>query len=108
MKSETSNKSAAVETPAHGDLTIPRTRTRKTLQERMTEVMEQQAQLTAQRRALAAQQRAEARAREAELESIIGRVCRVDQTTHQIVRVALAKYVHDPKQQALLRTQGWL
>jgi hypothetical protein len=83
-------------------------RARKTLQDRLQEVIEQQQQLTAQKRVLAAQQRAEARARAAQLDSMIGAACRADKSTHAAVKAALDKQVLDPKQRAFLRAEGWL
>jgi hypothetical protein len=107
MKSDGLIKSLAATTTS-SDPPMQRKTGRKTLETRLQEIIEQQARLQEQKRALAAAQRAAARARELEIESIIGAICRGDKTTHEIVKAALAKNVRDAKQQALLRTEGWI
>lgn len=86
----------------------PTKRPRKTVQDLLQEVIEQQQQLSAHKRALAAQQRAEARVRTAQLDSMIGAACRADKSTHAAVKAALDKQVLDPKLRAFLKAEGWL
>ena len=86
----------------------PTKRARKTVQDMLQEVIEQQHQLSAHKRVLAAQQRAEARARMAQVDSMIGAACRADKSTHAVVRAALDKHFSDDKSRALLREEGWL
>jgi hypothetical protein len=81
---------------------------RKTLEERLNELIEQQSRLTAQKRALASQQRQENRERIEEIEGIIGAICRGDTATHEVVKAAIARSTLDPKRRALLKREGWI
>lgn len=87
---------------------IERKRGRKTVQERLQEIIQQQQLIDNQRRELEALQRKEERARNAQIEGIIGAAVRAEASCHDVVRAVLEKHVKDARSRALLRADGWL
>lgn len=83
-------------------------RGRKTLQERLQEIIQRQQLIDNQRRELEALQRKEELARKAQVDGIIGAAVRAEASCHDVVRAAIEKHVTDAKSRALLRADGWL